>query len=348
MLKSMSEYPWWSQQDSNQKGPFPLVASLNGELLHSGIERTYHDTLLKRGVGAKALLPLVLEISVPALRGSDIPVQFAKAHDAVYAPVSDEFIEMTGKANHNLDGGTVCILPEPINLGISALVMWQKRHSQWGRPDLDWHIDTLDLLASDQSDHLGIVDAPYRRIPWLGRIIDEIPTLTKDAAVQREFESALRHRQETVPESLDEVITLTPGVMEVYIRDGLTMDTHEYLTCYDFVRAAKHTSPSNPGYGKGLFAAIAHHIANEQLASIRRTNPEEAKRVANHIGNIRQSLYWVTATNLSPTNPSRQLGLDYEEVHETAQQIMSGELKVKDIGKKGIELLGAMFDPTSE
>ena len=325
MLETMSEYPWWSQQDSNNKGPFPLVATLNGELRHRGIEEAYHNTLLKRGIGARALLPLILEISVPTLHGSNIPEQFAKAHDAVHAPVSEEFTELSGRKNHNYDGGTVCILPEPINLGISALVLWQKQHPRWGRPDLEWEIQTLNLLAPDQSAFLGIADVPYKHIPWLGRVVDEVPVLSADAAVQRAFEASVEAQQNNAPDSLDEIEYLTPGVMEVHIRDGLTMDTHEYLTCYDFVRAAKHTSPSNPGYGKGVFAAIAHHIGNTQLATIRRQDPEEARRVANHIGDIRQSLYWVTAMTLSPTNPERQIGLDYEQVRETAQQIISGD-----------------------
>lgn len=343
----MSEYPRWTQQDSNQKGPMPLVASLNGELQLSGAEAEYHRTLMQRGIGGRALLPIILELSVPTLQGSSIPEQFAKAHDAAIGPISDELIDFRIAERSHPQRGVACVLPTPINLGISALVLWEKTAHTW-RPDLHWHLDRLTFLADDTSSILGVADEPFKRIPRLGRVVSELPLLSSDDATQRTFEAAAEAQKVNLPDSLDEVESLTRNVMEVHVRDGLTLDSHDYLTCYNFVRAAKQTSPYNPGYAKGVFAALAHHIANNELSELQRRQPEEAKRIIRQIDIIRQSLYWVTATNLSPTNPSRQIGLDYETVRDTAHDIIEGDVKIEGIGAKGIELLTAMFDPRGE
>lgn len=336
------------QNDSNQKGPFPLLATLNGELNLRGHTKKYQDTLLTTGVGARALQPILLEVAVSDLRGSDIPTQFALAHGAEFGPVSPQY-ETATRGNQQVEReGVFCILPEPLQIGVSGLILWKKGdHGSW-RADLNWHVDKLTLLAENPMSVLNAQERAAMRIPWLGEVTDEIPTVTDDTALQANYESTIQANKEATPESLDEVERLTSSVLEVHVRDGLTLDSHDYLTCYSFVRAAKQTSPYNPGYAKGLFATLAHHIANNELAELRKQQPDEADRIIWHIGSIRQALYWVTATNLSPIHPSRQIGLDYETVRDTAHDLIEGTIKIEGIGAKGIELLTTMFDPKGE
>ncbi len=344
----MSEYEYWTQDDSNHKGPFPLRASLNGELQLNGREQKYRDTLLNTGVGARALQPILLEVSVPDLHGSDIPTQFALSHDAEYAPVSSVH-ETATRSNHQRQReGLFCVLPEPLSIGVSGLILWKKgSHSPW-RADLHWYIDELTLLADAPHDVLRPHERTAMRIPSLGAIASEIPIVTDSATLQARFESTIQSNKEATPDSLDTVEALTPSVYEVIIRDGRSLDSHDYVTCSSFIKAASSISRYNPGFAKGTFAAMADHIANSQLVVRRRTDPKAAQAVINRVGNIRQSLYWVSATQLSPTNPNKQLGLDYETVRDVALQLIDGSLKLEGVGKKSIDFLQTMFDTPTE
>lgn len=340
----MSEYEHWMQNDSNQKGPFPLLATLNGELKLHGQVQKYRDTLLRTGVGARALQPILLEVAVPDLRGSNIPEQFALAHGAEHAPVSAEYENATRGNRQAEREGVFCILPEPLHIGVSGLILWRKGdHGAW-RADLNWYVDKLTLLADNPMEVLQPHEHTAMRIPWLGEITSTIPNVTQDPVLQATYESTIQANIEATPDSLDTVKELTPSVYEVIIRDGRSLDAFDYVTCSSFVKAASSISNYNPGFAKGTFAAIASHIANSELAAQRRTDPKAALATISRVGDIRQHLYWTTATQLSPTNPHRQLGLDYEATRDVALELIHGSLKLEGVGKKSIDFLRTMFD----
>lgn len=338
-----------------------MRATINAELRER--EETLADYRVSSSLGSQALIPLFTEIHTNDIEGENIPLMFARAYDADFAPLHHD----PSSRESDCYPGLLCLLSEPLKMGIRAVAIRQRPRPDHYSPRLEWDIDKVDLLATEPATLAEQVphafswaspvsalsehpEDPNTRVHMsgVGDIITVMPSLTPNKDLQALFEKSIETRLTARPESLDECKELVPGILSIYQKDGLTLrDNMDYLVGNHFATAA-HALGANPSVGKAVYTRFLREIGNRELE--RMSADISASKLRKRTERLYDAIEAMSARtgydmlhDPSGKGYRYQVAVGYDDARELALAILSGRKRLAGVGPGGISVLRSMF-----